>query len=172
VTSRSTARYTLAAIRLFNGGVALFAPETLARRLGADPQANGAVIYVLRMFGIRTVVIGTELVVLRGEALDRSLRKGILIHATDTVAAAAAGAKGYLPPRTATLTTLISTVNTGLAIAARDRRHRRLLGHACRRLPPVAALAAVRRRGRADRPQGRLGQAADPARPGRAGRAA
>jgi hypothetical protein len=128
VTSRSTARYTLAAVRLFNGGVALLAPEKLARRLGADPQANGAVIYALRMFGIRTVVIGTELLVLRGEALDRSLRKGVLIHATDTVAAAAAGAKGYLPPRTATLTTLISTVNTGLAIAARDRRHRRLLG--------------------------------------------
>ena len=63
MTSRSTARYTLAAIRLFNGGVALFAPETLARRLGADPQANGAVIYVLRMFGIRTVVIGTERIV-------------------------------------------------------------------------------------------------------------
>ena len=126
MTSRSTARYTLAAIRLFNGGAALFAPEKLARRLGADPQANGAVIYVLRMFGIRTVVIGTELLVLRGQALDRSLRKGVLIHASDAVAAAAAGAKGYLPPRTAALTTLISTVNTGLAIAARGRRHARL----------------------------------------------
>jgi hypothetical protein len=77
VISRSTARYTLAAIRLLNGGVALFAPEKLTRRLGADPQANGAVIYALRMFGVRTVVIGTELLVLRGEALDRSLRKGI-----------------------------------------------------------------------------------------------
>ena len=128
VTSRSTARYTLAAIRLFNGGTALFAPEQLARRLGADPQANGAVIYALRIFGIRTVMIGAELLVLRGEALDRSLRKGVLIHASDTVAAAAAGAKGYLPPRTAALTTLISTVNTGLAIAARGRRHPRLVG--------------------------------------------
>jgi hypothetical protein len=127
VTSPSTARYTLAAIRLVNGGAALLAPEQLARRLGDDPRSDGAVIYVLRMFGIRTIVIGTELLVLRGEALDRSLRKGILIHASDTVAAAAAGAKGYLPPRTATLTTLISTVNTGLAIAARGRRHPRLV---------------------------------------------
>jgi len=127
VTSPSTARYTLAAIRLVNGGAALLAPEQLARRLGDDPRSDGAVIYILRMFGIRTIVIGTELLVLRGEALDRSLRKGILIHASDTVAAAAAGAKGYLPPRTATLTTLISTVNTGLAIAARGRRHPRLV---------------------------------------------
>jgi hypothetical protein len=100
VTSRSTARYTLAAIRLFNGGTALFAPEKLARGLGADPQANGVVIYALRLFGIRTVMIGTELLVLRGKALDRSLRKEVLIHAGDTIAAAAAGAKGYLPPRT------------------------------------------------------------------------
>src|SRR4029453_3405851 len=81
VTSRATARYPLAPIRLFNGGAALFTPEKLARRLGADPQANGAVIYALRMFGVRTLVIGTELLVLRGEALGRSLRKGILIHA-------------------------------------------------------------------------------------------
>ena len=117
-----------------------------------------------------------------------------MIHASDAVAAAAAGAKGYLPPRTAALTTLISTVNTGLAVAARGKRHPGLTGVAGAavalgtgvavatlarrgedgdagrwRLPPVAALAAVRRRGRGDRPQGRLGQAADPARPGRAG---
>jgi Animal haem peroxidase len=128
VTSRAPARYALAAIRLFNGGAALFTPEKLARRLGADPQVNGAVIYALRMFGVRTIMIGAELLVLRGEALDRSLRRGVLIHASDTVAAAAAGAKGYLPPRTAALTTLISTVNTGLAIAARGRRHPRLVG--------------------------------------------
>ena len=51
------------------------------------------------------------------------------------MAAAAAGAKGYLPPRTAVLTTLISTVNTGLAIAAKGRRHKGLTG--------VAAAAAA-----------------------------
>jgi hypothetical protein len=122
VISRSCARYALAAIRLLNGGAALFTPEKLAKRLDADPEANGAVIYALRLFGVRTIVIGAELLVLRGEQLDRSLRKGVVIHASDTVAAAAAGARGYLPPRTAALTTLISTVNTGLAIAARGRR--------------------------------------------------
>ena len=123
MTSRSWPRYALAGIRLVNGGAALFTPEQLAKRLGADPEANGAVVYALRMFGVRTIVIGAELLVLRGEDLDRSLRKGVVIHASDTVAAAAAGAKGYLPPRIAALTTLISTVNTGLAIAARGRRH-------------------------------------------------
>src|SRR3954452_11031979 len=126
VTARSSARYALAAIRLFNGAVALAAPETLARRLGTDPDKGGAVIYALRMFGIRTVLIGGELLVRRDRELDRALRRAVLIHATDTVAAAAAGAKGYLPPSTATLTTLISTVNTGLAIAATGSRYPRL----------------------------------------------
>jgi Animal haem peroxidase len=122
VTARTRARYALAAIRLFNGGAALFTPEKLARRLGTDPEAGGAVIYALRMFGVRTIVIGAELLFLRDKELERALRNGVLIHASDTVAAAAAGAKGYLPPRTAALTTLISTVNTGLAIAAKSRR--------------------------------------------------
>jgi heme peroxidase len=122
VTSRSTARYALAAIRLFNGGMALFAPERLARRLGTDPDEGGAVIYALRMFGVRTIMIGGELLVLRDEDLERALRKGILIHASDTVAAAVAGAGGYLPRRTAALTTLISAVNTGLAVTAKRGR--------------------------------------------------
>ena len=122
MTSRTTARYALAGIRLFNGGMALFTPEKLARRLGTDPEAGGAVIYALRMFGIRTILIGADLLLLRGKELDRALRRAVLIHASDTVAAAAAGGKGYLPPRTAVLTTTISAVNTGLAIAAKSRR--------------------------------------------------
>ena len=50
------------------------------------------------MFGVRTIAIGAELLVLRGEELDRSCAR-VVIHASDAVAAAAAGAKGYLPPR-------------------------------------------------------------------------
>ena len=149
MTPRSWARYTLAGIRLLNGGAALFTPEELAKRLGADPETNGAVIYALRMFGVRTIAIGAELLVLRGEELDRSLRKGVVIHASDAVAAAAAGAKGYLPPRTAALTTLISTVNTGLAVAARGKRHPGLTGvaGAAVALGTGVAVATLARRG-------------------------
>ena len=48
----------LALIRLVNGGLALVAPRWLARRLGVDPTAQPAMLYALRMFGIRTVLIG------------------------------------------------------------------------------------------------------------------
>ena len=62
--------------------------------------------------------------------------------------AAAAGAKGYLPPRTAALTTLIST-NTGLAVAARGKRHPGLTGvaGAAVALGTGAAVATLARRG-------------------------
>jgi Animal haem peroxidase len=110
VTSRSTARYTLAAIRLFNGGAALSAPEQLARRLGDDPQTDGAVIYVLRMFGIRTLVIGTELLVLRrhprlagvagaAAALGAGLATGALLRRDEGAGPPAAGHRQSLPWR-------------------------------------------------------------------------
>jgi hypothetical protein len=50
------AQRLLGAIRLFNGAVALVAPEVMARRLGTDPDAAPAPIHPLRMFGVRTVV--------------------------------------------------------------------------------------------------------------------
>jgi hypothetical protein len=55
------ARITLACIRMFNGVTALFVPATLARRLGGDPEANPAAPYALRLVGVRTVLIGAQL---------------------------------------------------------------------------------------------------------------
>jgi hypothetical protein len=115
------ARYALAAIRIANGAAALAAPATAARRLGVDPgPQGGALLYVLRLFGIRTVIAGAELIRLRGEALDRVLAGGALMHASDAVAAGLAGFRGQLPARTTRLLVAISTVNVGLALTARS----------------------------------------------------
>jgi hypothetical protein len=119
-SARRYARYALAGIRLVNGTAALLAPALLLRQLGVDPRANPAAFYALRMFGIRTVVLGAELLLVDGDELDRSLRNGILIHASDVLSAATAGATHRLPARSATVATLISTVNVGLAVAARE----------------------------------------------------
>ena len=107
----------LAVIRLFNGAGALFVPETALKRLGGDPAHDGSAVYPLRMFGVRTVVLGAELLLPqeRDERL-RAMRTGILIHASDTLAAAAGGVRRQLPPATAALLTAISAVNTALAI--------------------------------------------------------
>jgi len=61
--SRDHARLALATIRLVNGTLALVAPNALLRRLGADPNVNKVAIYPMRMFGIRTVVLGVQLLI-------------------------------------------------------------------------------------------------------------
>jgi hypothetical protein len=115
------ARIALASIRLFNGIAALFVPATLARRLGVDPEINRAALYVLRLFGVRTILIGAQLL-LRNEGLRaHSLRVAPVIHAVDAAAALIAGDRGHLPQRAATTAALISTVNTVLAVVAQKR---------------------------------------------------
>jgi hypothetical protein len=115
------ARIALASIRLFNGIAALFVPAALARRLGVDPETNRAALYVLRLFGVRTILIGAQLL-LRDEGLRaHSVRVAPVIHALDAAAALVAGDRGHLPQRPSTIAALISTVNTGLAVIARKR---------------------------------------------------
>lgn len=115
------ARITLAGIRLFNGVAALFVPATLARRLGVDPAANPAALYALRLFGVRTVLIGAQLLLRDGGVRAHSLRVAPVIHALDASAALIAGERGQLPRRAATTAAVISTVNTVLAIIAQTR---------------------------------------------------
>ncbi|HTE87154.1 MAG TPA: hypothetical protein VK821_20780 [Dehalococcoidia bacterium] len=115
------ARILLALIRLLNGAAALLAPKLLARRLGIDPDVNPGALYVLRLFGIRTVLIGTDLLVQAGERRAESLRLGVLIHGSDTVAAALAAKSGRLPRGVGQMLVLISGLNTALAIYAGSR---------------------------------------------------
>jgi hypothetical protein len=115
------ARITLAGIRLFNGVAALFVPATLARQLGVDPAANPAALYALRLFGVRTVLIGAQLLLRDGGVRAHSLRVAPAIHAIDASAALIAGGRGQLPQRAATTAAVISSVNTLLAIVALKR---------------------------------------------------
>lgn len=112
------ARVALAAIRIVNGSAALAAPELLARNLGVRRDDNQAVEYVFRMFGIRTVVIGVQLLLPEGELRRASVRTAPIIHASDTAAAALAGITRQIPARAALIATSISALNTALALAA------------------------------------------------------
>jgi hypothetical protein len=118
---REYARILLAGIRLFNGVAALFAPLWMARRLGDNP--NHAVIYVLRLFGVRTIIIGLELLIPNEELQAGALRYAIPIHASDTLAAALAGIQGQLPSRVSIMLTTLSGVNTVLALLAQPTRN-------------------------------------------------
>ncbi len=117
---RDYARILLAGIRLFNGAAALFAPTLLARQFRDNP--NSAVIYVLRLFGVRTIIVGIELLVPDEEVRASALRYALPIHASDTLSAALAGIQGQLPPPVSIMLTAISGVNTALAIIAQPHK--------------------------------------------------
>ena len=117
---RDYARILLAGIRLFNGAAALFTPKLLARQFGDSP--NHAVVYALRLFGVRTIIVGIELLAPDEELRASALRYAIPIHASDTLSAALAGIQGQLPSRTSMMLTAISGVNTALAIVAQPRK--------------------------------------------------
>ena len=112
------ARFALAGIRVINGGIALVAPGVIIRRFGEEPAADNAAVYGLRMFGVRTVVLGIDLVTLTGDSLRRALGQAVIIHGTDTATAALLGFSGRVKPHTAIPLTLISLTNTALAITA------------------------------------------------------
>ncbi|MGW4912023.1 hypothetical protein [Streptomyces sp. NPDC004270] len=114
--ARAVSVYALAGIRLFNGVTGLLAPDLLIRRLDPDREPpSPAAVYAFRLFGIRTILLGLDLLTNRDERLREDLRDGVLIHGSDTATAATLGLSGRLPPRTAALTTLISAANTVLA---------------------------------------------------------
>ncbi|MEA2703321.1 MAG: hypothetical protein QOJ69_1709 [Actinomycetota bacterium] len=116
---RKIARTALGVIRLVNGAGSLFAPKFMAKRFGVDAEANPSVIYIMRLFGVRTIILGLELLLLKDEDKVRdAVRVGVLIHASDTTAAVIAGVTGQLPKKAAATGAVISAVNTALAVAA------------------------------------------------------
>jgi hypothetical protein len=114
---RDLARVLLALIRLFNGLAALLVPGVLARQVGVDPGANPGVLYVFRMFGVRTVLLGIELLVQTGDRRAEALRRAVIIHASDTLAAALASLSSNFPKKGRVIV-VISAVNTLLAVIA------------------------------------------------------
>ena len=119
---RTPARIALGLIRLINGMMALFTSAALARRLGLDPQAQPGMLYMIRMFGIRTILLGLTLLLPGEERQRRAVRVAPLIHASDTTAATLALLGGHLPPRAARAAVAISSVNIVLSLLAQPAK--------------------------------------------------
>jgi hypothetical protein len=122
------ARRLLGVIRLVNGTLALLAPRWLLTMFRVDPDSQSVAIYAFRLFGVRTILLGLDLLTAEGDPLEHAVRRAPIIHATDTAAAVLAGLSGELPKRAAVTATLISAINTKLAYAARrglDEDHER-----------------------------------------------
>ena len=118
MTLLSKARYALATIRIVNGLLALVAPALIIKRFGENADKDAVAIYGLRLFGVRTVLIGADLMTEHGQPLEHTINQAVIIHASDTLTAATLGTSGRLRPAMAVPITLISALNTALAIAA------------------------------------------------------
>ena len=117
LSAGDAARVALAGIRIVNGAAGLLTPGKLARRLDVE-EAAGPMGYPFRMFGIRTVLIGLDLLSSDPGVRRHALRAAVVIHASDTASALATGLSGGIPRRSAVLTTAISATNTALALVA------------------------------------------------------
>ena len=112
-------RIALGVIRLTNGLVALLAPGFLAERLGRAGERESAAQYLLRMFGIRTVFLGLDLLAGDEDRRREALRRAPIIHASDVAAVLVAGVSRQIPVRAAVVGFGISCLNLWLALVAR-----------------------------------------------------
>ena len=118
-TLGTTARIALGGVRIAAGATGLLAPAMIINRFGDDdPRANPAAIYGLRLCGIRTILIGADLIRLHGRDLDHALRVAPLIHASDTATVLTLQRNKQLSPERARPLLLISGLNTVLAVTA------------------------------------------------------
>lgn len=114
------ARLALAAIRILNGTLALFLPRVLIGRLEPADPPSPAAVYAFRMFGIRTVLLGRDL--LRdGSATTRPVMEAPLIHGTDTATATLLVVTRRVSVRRGVPLIAISALNTALAVIAARR---------------------------------------------------
>jgi hypothetical protein len=113
------ARYALGAIRVVTGALGLVMPAVIIRRLGGkDARADAAAVYGLRLFGVRTIVLGADLFLLRKRELRGALRSAVLIHGSDTATVLSLWRNKQLSPERARPLALISGANTALAVIA------------------------------------------------------
>jgi len=112
------ARVWLAGIRIVNGAAGLIAPSFLAKRVGAEPSP--ATTYAFRLFGIRTVLIGADLLSSDRDIRDRAVRSAFLVHASDVATAATLTLRRQVTPRAGLMLTAISALNVALALKARE----------------------------------------------------
>jgi hypothetical protein len=117
VLSRRHARTGLATVRIVNGVLGLVAPKVLIKRLDPTHEPSPAAIYAFRLFGIRTILLGLDLLVRPRAEVQRAMRAGVLIHLSDFFTIVLLGAQRKVPPRSAALITFISATNVAMAVA-------------------------------------------------------
>lgn len=106
-------------LRLAIGAGALLTPRLAGKIFGLNPDDNPEAVYLGRLFGGRDLMMGYALTATEGDERDRWLAWGVAVDLTDAAAAAAGGARGYLPKRAAVLAGLTALGAATLGMIAR-----------------------------------------------------
>ena len=120
-TTSDRARLILAGIRILNGALALVAPGLFVGRIDRSGEPSPAAIYAFRLFGVRTVLLGRDLLRDEGPARSRAVSEAPLIHACDTATAALLTLARRVRLRSGVPLIAVSGVNTVLACLAARR---------------------------------------------------
>lgn len=118
-TAGDRARIALGLLRVTFGSLGLLVPRRLAGRVDGVTPSGPAAVYAFRMFGIRTVLIGRDLLREDGPERRQAVLVAPLIHAADTLTAAGLTLSGQVPRRTGVPLVAVSGLNTVLALLAR-----------------------------------------------------
>jgi hypothetical protein len=109
------ARVSLGLIRLTNGAIAVVAPQLITRRfMSGDPPP--VAVYALRMFGIRTVLVGFDLLRTPGRERTHAARVAPIIHGSDLLSAIFVATSGRAPKEISRFIVVISGINMMLAL--------------------------------------------------------
>jgi hypothetical protein len=122
------ARIALGLIRLVNGAIALFVPDLLGRRLGVNTKSSPGFGYAFRLFGVRTVLLGIDLLRAGDGRDDPAVRRALIVHPADTIAATVVLRRGELPAKGARVAIAASALNVVLAVLANSIPGRRGTG--------------------------------------------
>lgn len=114
-----TARRSIAGIRAGIGVGALLAPRLTGKIFGIDSTDNPAAPYLARLFGARELYLASPFL-MPAPGLDEQelASRAVPVDAADTVAAVAAGVRGYLPWRAAVPAAAVAAFATYLGTIA------------------------------------------------------
>ena len=107
----------LVGLRAIIGFASWTSPRLAGRVFGLDAEANPQLPYLVRLFGVRDVVLAWGALGSEGEARRQWLLAGFACDLADAAAGVAGGRSGYLPKLTSALVsgTALSGVVLGVA---------------------------------------------------------
>ena len=116
---RDTARNAVGAVSVALGAAAVLLPRTTAGGFGVP--ASGALPLLVRMVGVRNVVMGLRTLEATGEEQAKAVQAGFVVGAVDVVAVLAAWRAGLLGRRAALAAIVVLGAIAGLgAVATQD----------------------------------------------------